>query len=205
MQFCVGRQYSSFYLWLLAVTAGASLHVTNSPVLTPCLTPVLRLYGHSLYVTSCIYARRSHQCAYIYLIDVHMCCLCACAHTPNRFLCLHSCTVCLTIYFFLLFLYCRSSLPCFSPLSLFPFLFYISEQQVQSPAPLHSPGPPLIPATTQPAPPGTSQQVSSKYIEAVPCIYLPWFFFLTFPAFSKYSFWPLHLSLFQCFSILLKT
>eukprot|EP00066_Takifugu_rubripes_P022411 XP_011611677.1 PREDICTED: serine/threonine-protein kinase WNK1 isoform X3 [Takifugu rubripes] len=31
-------------------------------------------------------------------------------------------------------------------------------QQVQSPAPQHSPGPPLIPATAQPAPPGTSQQ-----------------------------------------------
>eukprot|EP00066_Takifugu_rubripes_P022410 XP_011611676.1 PREDICTED: serine/threonine-protein kinase WNK1 isoform X2 [Takifugu rubripes] len=30
--------------------------------------------------------------------------------------------------------------------------------QVQSPAPQHSPGPPLIPATAQPAPPGTSQQ-----------------------------------------------
>ncbi|XP_029681733.1 serine/threonine-protein kinase WNK1 [Takifugu rubripes] len=33
-----------------------------------------------------------------------------------------------------------------------------SLQQVQSPAPQHSPGPPLIPATAQPAPPGTSQQ-----------------------------------------------
>ncbi|XP_056878929.1 serine/threonine-protein kinase WNK1 isoform X17 [Takifugu flavidus] len=38
-------------------------------------------------------------------------------------------------------------------------------QQVQSPAPQHSPGPPLIPATAQPAPPGTSQQSASQSSE----------------------------------------
>ncbi|XP_056878930.1 serine/threonine-protein kinase WNK1 isoform X18 [Takifugu flavidus] len=37
--------------------------------------------------------------------------------------------------------------------------------QVQSPAPQHSPGPPLIPATAQPAPPGTSQQSASQSSE----------------------------------------
>lgn len=53
----------------------------KTPVLTPCLTPVLCLY---CYTTSCIYAYSSYWCAYICCRNILMCICVVCVHTQEE-------------------------------------------------------------------------------------------------------------------------
>lgn len=53
----------------------------------------------------------------------------------------------------------RHAYPPLCPSFRLSFAKSVSQQQVQASAPQPSPGPPLAPAASQPAPPGTPQQV----------------------------------------------
>lgn len=160
----------------------------TTPVLTPCLTPVLWLYC-PCYTTNC-------ECSWYWCACI--CCridgrlLCACVHTQEEYvdqyvccrstLCLHSMytffldqnanVLWFSLFSFFLFLLIAnfSRFPPYPPTFRCPstprplcphfcLSFSKSVPQQQTPTPQSSPAPPLVPVASQPNPPGTPQQV----------------------------------------------